>query len=237
MKLSFPLLLLLFILISTSCKKDLDKKPEVKSHSIALLGNGNIEVKAIMVSEGSAALTHSGFCADTIGNPEISEMALTNVQFIGDTIIGRYTDVDPFKTYYLRPYLINNFGTAYGETMKYEYNRPCPDLENELDIGTGAGSLLFTSYTWTATPTGIMLTAAFNATNLKIFFANLPDTGFYPNSTAKMNFNYPTVIHQLEEDGGVYVHRQGQFEWEMIICNAPWKLNDSIYYLSAHFKM
>ncbi|MCQ2077201.1 MAG: DUF1566 domain-containing protein [Bacteroidaceae bacterium] len=77
-----------------------------------------------VIDAGDATITSRGICWNTTGTPTTTDAHSTNGTGIGSfthTVTGISTHT---KTYYIRAYATNKYGTAYGETIVQSANNP-----------------------------------------------------------------------------------------------------------------
>lgn len=77
-----------------------------------------------VIDAGDATITSRGICWNTTGTPTTTDAHSTNGTGIGSfthTVTGISTHT---KTYYIRAYATNKYGTAYGETIVQSVNNP-----------------------------------------------------------------------------------------------------------------
>ena len=109
--------LILFILIISSCKKEISA-PTVKTTLVQIdKNNNNITVTGNVTSEGASAVSKRGFCWSTVTNPTVSDATSSNSYGPGQ-FSQEITGLALNSTYYIKAFATNANGTSYGNQLE-----------------------------------------------------------------------------------------------------------------------
>lgn len=109
--------LILFILIISSCKKEISA-PTVKTTLVQIdKNNNNIIVTGNVTSEGASAVSKRGFCWSTVTNPTVSDATSSNSYGPGQ-FSQEITGLALNSTYYIKAFATNANGTSYGNQLE-----------------------------------------------------------------------------------------------------------------------
>ena len=129
----------LFLIIAVSCKKDSIEAPQmpiVKTVAVSEITPNTAKSGGVITSEGSSTVTASGVCWSSVKTPTISD-SLTNDVAVADSFISVITELIDGKTYSIRAYATNSYGTSYGGVFTFT-TLSVPQLETTsiTSIGT-----------------------------------------------------------------------------------------------------
>ena len=162
----FPLLLMgVFLIFASSCKKDDDDNGNGKNTGIPVLSTTAItditqttaKSGGNITSDGGAPITVHGVCWSTNENPTIDDNK-TEDGTGAVSFTSSVTGLEPNTTYYLRAYATNSAGNGYGSTMSFTTQARFPVLstrevtditENSATSGgniTDDGGVLITAH-------------------------------------------------------------------------------------------
>lgn len=237
-----------------SCEKPeqdvLDYYPVIKTLSAVVQPDGSVEVSAEITSEGAAQVEYAGFCVDTVPNPDmLSGQALAS-SVSGNTFSAIYTGFEPNKRYYFRSWATNDYGYVYGNTISVDdiqatpVEPPCTLALNTVNVGGTTPTQTFYSVdlpenSWTYWD----FDAKASSTTLGFRFGSKLKTGLFTTTTgmSPAEGQVSVTIYSGMISGGlssgstIYVSQKGPETWEIAICNAPWKYNNSEFYLNTRF--
>jgi hypothetical protein len=114
-----PILLLLFPLVFSSCKKA--TLPAVTTLSVTSIHQTNAYSGGEVTKDGNAYVTARGVCWNTSVDPTISNNRTKDSTGTG-TFTSYITGLVPSTMYYVRAYASNSEGTTYGETVSFTTN-------------------------------------------------------------------------------------------------------------------
>jgi uncharacterized protein (TIGR02145 family) len=110
---------LAFILTSTSCKKDEQNPPKVRTHVVEEVSGSTALAKATILEGGSHPIISQGFCySSTNTHPNLADKCLEDESFSQSFQI-LIEGLRKTTKYYLRAYAINEIGTAYGRVVSF----------------------------------------------------------------------------------------------------------------------
>ena len=230
---------------TTSCKKAKknvdDYYPAVRVYSVTPQTDGSVLVQGELTSRGEGELTFLGFCFDTLPDPAMDKNQVIFQSVSGNTTISgslfevRLQGMEEGKTYYIRPWATNTYGSALGES--YLLNPlnfptvavPCSPQVNTFDFlfdGTFSNAAIehdnFLSWLVTAEMGSSSNTAYFN-------FSDYPTTGIYTVVSSNSELAYHQVVagYTIGMDGYyfapgtlIYVQRISSTGWEISYCDA-----------------
>lgn len=115
----FPLIMVLFIILESSCKKDdtLQPVPAVTTSEITMITLTTARSGGTLTNSGTTVLG-CGICWSTNENPTITNNK-TNDVIGGGTFFSSITGLEPNTTYYVRAYVANSDSTFYGTTRSF----------------------------------------------------------------------------------------------------------------------
>jgi len=123
----FPLLLMgVFLIFASSCKKDDDDNgngnntgiPVLSTTAITDITQTTAKSGGNITSDGGAPITVHGVCWSTNENPTIDDNKTEDGTGAG-SFTSSVTGLEPNTTYYLRAYATNSAGTSYGSIMSF----------------------------------------------------------------------------------------------------------------------
>ncbi len=125
-------LLIIFTLINTSCKKEAKSSapttsnsttslPTLNTTSLSLITGSSAMSGGNITNDGGASITQRGVCWNTTGNPSISD-SITNDGAGTGIFTSSITGLTANSTYYVRAYASNSSGTAYGNEITFLAN-------------------------------------------------------------------------------------------------------------------
>ena len=186
----------LFLILAVSCKKDSiveSQLPVVQTKAVSEITQNTAKGGGVITSEGSSFVTASGVCWSSVKTTPSINDSLTIDIAVADTFISVINDLIEGKTYYLRAYATNSFGTGYGRVYTFT-TITVPELETTsiTSIGTttatgsvkiisdGRDSILVSGICWSTSETP---TIADNVTTDTI------DTGSFSNAMTNLKAN------------------------------------------------
>jgi hypothetical protein len=105
----------------TACKKrekDVrDYYPSVKTISAVVQPDGSVKVTGAVNDPGATPVTHTGFCVDTIPNPEMLSNQQLSETFDGVVFTTTYKSLNTSIKYYFRSFALNEQGYSYGNSI------------------------------------------------------------------------------------------------------------------------
>ena len=123
----FPLLLMgVFLIFASSCKKDDDDNgngnntgiPVLSTTAITDITQTTAKSGGNITSDGGATVTVRGVCWSTNQTPTISDNKTTDGTGAGN-FVSSISGLTANTTYYVRAYATNSNGTAYGSAMSF----------------------------------------------------------------------------------------------------------------------
>jgi uncharacterized protein (TIGR02145 family) len=132
----FPLLLMgVFLIFASSCKKDDDDNgngnntgiPVLSTTAITDITQTTAKSGGNITSDGGAPITVHGVCWSTNENPTIDDNK-TEDGTGAVSFTSSVTGLEPNTTYYLRAYATNSAGNGYGSTMSFTTQARFPVL-------------------------------------------------------------------------------------------------------------
>src|SRR5690554_4894007 len=123
----FPLLLMgVFLIFASSCKKDDDDNgngnntgiPVLSTTAITDITQTTAKSGGNITSDGGATVTVRGVCWSTNQTPTISDNKTTDGTGAGN-FVSSISGLTANTTYYVRAYATNSNGTAYGSVMSF----------------------------------------------------------------------------------------------------------------------
>jgi hypothetical protein len=102
------------ILVVSCAKDNKETVPAVKTLDIFNISATTASVNSEVTSDGYSALLSRGICWDTVPSPTIESMKTSDTLAIG-IVASQMSGLTPNKTYYVRGYVSNAVGVAYGE--------------------------------------------------------------------------------------------------------------------------
>ena len=123
----FPLLLMgVFLIFASSCKKDDDDNgngnntgiPVLSTTAITDITQTTAKSGGNITSDGGATVTVRGVCWSTNQTPTISDNKTTDGTGVGN-FVSSISGLTANTTYYVRAYATNSNGTAYGSAMSF----------------------------------------------------------------------------------------------------------------------
>ncbi len=149
------------------------------------------------VSQGGALVTQRGVIWSTSQNLTTSLNTKTSNGTGGGNVSGNITGLNPYTTYYIRPYAINSAGTSYGDVVTFTTGGPPPVVTTTAVSGITSNSAIcggnITSnggapnvsggVVWAEFPSPniILTTKTTDTYNTGVFTSNI--TGLKPNTT------------------------------------------------------
>jgi uncharacterized protein (TIGR02145 family) len=109
-------LLLILILLSTSCKKA--SLPSVKTGSVSRILQTSAYASGQLVNDGGAHVSSLGVCWNTSPDPDISNHTSPDSTLTG-LFTSHLTGLTANTLYYVKAYATNSEGTSYGETVTF----------------------------------------------------------------------------------------------------------------------
>lgn len=111
--------------------------PTVTTDSVTRIFHNSSVVYGNIISPGGSAITASGICWNTTGNPDLTDFHTATTDHQG-TFTVSLTELSPATTYYVRVYATNTTGTAYGAELQFTTlgpltGAPCPDVPTVTD--------------------------------------------------------------------------------------------------------
>lgn len=111
--------------------------PTVTTDSVTFIFHNSSIVYGTIISEGGTSLKAIGFCWNTTGKPDITDIHTNSAGHQGsfsDTLSG----LTPASTYYVRAFATNSIGTAYGAEVQFTTlgpvnGAPCPGVPTVTD--------------------------------------------------------------------------------------------------------
>jgi len=132
----FPLLLMgVFLIFASSCKKDDDDNgngnntgiPVLSTTAITDITQTTAKSGGNITSDGGATVTVRGVCWSTNQTPTISDNKTTDGTGAGN-FVSSISGLTANTTYYVRAYATNSNGTAYGSAMSFTTQARFPVL-------------------------------------------------------------------------------------------------------------
>lgn len=125
------IIILFVVLLFVCCKKKENKSPEpvvtptpvnntpsVLTSSVSNISDTSAFCGGTVTSEGSSIVLAVGVCWDTLPSPTTLRPHTNNGAGVG-SFVSNLTGLKPNKTYYLRAYASNSYGTAYGSQVTF----------------------------------------------------------------------------------------------------------------------
>lgn len=112
--------------------------PIVNTKDVSEITSGSLKVEAEIISNGDGEISACGFCWDMNENPMITGNKSSET-ITQDKFISLIDGLIPETTYYIRAYITNEVGTAYGNTIVIK-TVPVADL-SEITISASTFSL------------------------------------------------------------------------------------------------
>lgn len=250
------LLPVILCLAFISCRKPLDNVedyfPRVKTESVEVLQNGDVQLEGEIVSEGHAPIEYIGYCFDSLNVPDLLKNQVSAVvSGTKFTVVYPGYLFDPYKRYYFRSWAANDYGYAYGDIVQLDsisatpIVTPCSPTMNTVTIGGGQPTM--TIYSVSAPEADLdswLITAEATTGRYYLEFGSKPATGEYITSTNSSSslgdknvhvyFYYNMIVGSLKSGTKVYINQTGPDKWEITICDAPWTFDG---YNASGFKM
>jgi hypothetical protein len=118
----------LYLIFLFSCKKEPNyTAPTVVISPVTMITTNGAESGGDVISEGSGAVTLKGVCWSTSQNPTTIGNKTTNGSGTG-SYTSTMTGLLPGKTYYVRAYAINPYGTGYSSQSSFTTLATIPTL-------------------------------------------------------------------------------------------------------------
>ena len=124
----FPLVLMgLFLLLSSSCKKDSSSDPPIvpiteipvlTTNPVTNISDHAATCGGSIIRQGSAEVTSRGVCWSTTAHPTILNNHSTDGSGTGN-FTSTITGLEPNSLYYIRAFATNSVGTAYGNEESF----------------------------------------------------------------------------------------------------------------------
>jgi uncharacterized protein (TIGR02145 family) len=117
----YPFILMgLFFVFASSCKKDDDKGfPELSTSEVTKIAQKTAQSGGIITSDGGFVITARGVCWSKSSNPTIADNKTSDGSGAG-SFSSEITGLTAGETYYVRAYATNSKGTSYGSTMIFQ---------------------------------------------------------------------------------------------------------------------
>jgi len=164
--------------------------------NITAVGGGQI------ISDGGTAVTSSGICWNTTGNPTTDDAHTTGTIGIG-TFIHTMTGLLGSTTYYVRAYAINEAGTAYGQVETFTTDPPVmPTLTTNSVSSWSDGRHATGGGTVSSNGGGIISTVGLVFSSVSGFD---PDTVVINKITLAKSGSFTTTISSLKPGSTYYV--------------------------------
>lgn len=246
------LLLLVLPLAFISCDKFREDPRTVISYS--KINNGNLELTAQIV-KGRKQVSGSGFCFGTSSKPtaELNSSYTTHTvacNLDGDKFSASISNLhfESFTGYYFRPYVTNSSGDVfYGKEVYLEdmqgplVTPTCSFADNYVNVGTGSSSETLYGANVYAYSDDYEINAHSSSVNMFIQFRYKPKNGVYTtenylyddNSKVKIYFYTGSGPWAVLPGSKVYVNEVEKDKFEITMCNLPWKLGNSTFYLNS----
>jgi uncharacterized protein (TIGR02145 family) len=116
---AFTLVLGVFLLHATGCKKEEDKGvPDLTTTAVTNITQNTAKSGGKINSDGGSTITARGVCWGTGQTPTISGKKTVDGSGIG-TFTSNISGLSANTTYYVRAYATNSSGTSYGNTISF----------------------------------------------------------------------------------------------------------------------
>ena len=104
----------------------------------------------VTIAEGNHIFAR-GVCWGTEPNPDIDGYHTTDATVIG-SLTDTLTELTPNTTYYVRAYMVNEYGLAYGDAVSFTTESSTGDDHDYVDLGLPSGTLWATCNVGADTP-------------------------------------------------------------------------------------
>ena len=128
----FGTLMLFGLIILTGCKKF--QMPKITTTPITNLIDNGIVIGGNITFDGGTSITKRGMCWGTKLNPTIEDN-ITNDGTGSGVFTSSINNLQPNITYYIRAFVTNKLGTAYGEELSFKTNAGDKNCVGSLCIG------------------------------------------------------------------------------------------------------
>lgn len=251
----FNLTVILFLIISNSCrkaKKNIDDYfPKVNIVSAEIQQDGSVLLTGQIESKGVAEIEYAGFSCNSTPSPKLLDRQVI-AEMNGSVFTATISNFDIDSTYYFRVWATNDYGYKFGNEISLSNITPplvtpsCTLNKNYLNYGAGSGS---TSYYSVSAPSQSSstwdITANSGSYPLHLAFGSPVNTGIYTTvsggayqGTVQVYFTYGWLgSFSLNDGSKVYVNRiNGGDTLDITICNAPWTYSSSTFTLNTRFR-
>ncbi len=229
--------LIMALLIISSCRKEASYYyPKIKGVEAILLTDKRVWLNMDEVIDYSS-ISYYGFCMDILPNPSLE----SNQQKMHSTSIPIvYSDLNPNREYFIRPWASNHFGYTYGADIKVsELNPIYTSFHEEINANTWLdGYHEWKSIDSVSVPILVdnrwHIYASTDSTEIELSFDNMIEGAYVTKAYGKTS--YPSeVIVEFTIDGKTYqpyrndlieVKKVNAKQRSIFIPNAKWRGNN-----------
>lgn len=177
-------------------KNNTENWPVVKTNSVTEISITSAKCGGKITYSGSAAITARGICWSSHSAPTIASSHTTDGSGTG-SFVSAMTNLTPNKTYHVRAYAVNQFGTYYGDEVLFTTENAIPVVEttqcsNFTLTSVVSGGSVTNDYGLPITARGVCWGTSPNPTADGNHSTNGTGLGSFSSSVTGINFSNAT---------------------------------------------
>jgi len=250
--LKYLILMVTILSLNLRCQKDsiVEYYPRVRTSFTTMQNDGTLIVTGQVEHHGKGKSLTAGVCINDSVIPTLLDLTeqIGISPELGNDFEVEFRGLELNKRYYIRSFVINEYGYTYGNTIRTGFLKRPLDPDCQPEINTIATTLGGTAYNIdsisTYSDTTWRLNTKANGMNYTFTFNKAPEAGIYFTSK-KITYETHVIIQirkefntfYAEQHTRMYIKEVGNNLYEATICDALYydQFKDK-FYLTARFR-